>query len=287
MKKKILILGSSGCLGTSLEDVFKNDKRYIYKGLNHRDVDITQKQKLEKIILKFKPDILINTVALIGINYCEQNPEKTLKVNALSVFEISNICKKLNIFFVQISTHAVFDGELKRLYKETDKPFPINIYGYAKLLGEYFVKNNLDKYLILRMPTMYGPRKNKSQGFVDKMIINMKKNKDLSIASDRMDSPSYAYTISLKIKKLLLKKKKGLFHISDSGRISYHDFIVELAKQIGFKGKIKKAKSASFPALAPNPLRVPMSRAKGGGTGFDWKKSLKLYIKKEKISCQN
>ena len=55
------------------------------------------------------------------------------------------------------------------------------------------------------MPTMYGPRRNKSLGFVDKMINNMKLGKDLKIAGDRIDL-SYALTISKKIKKLITKK---------------------------------------------------------------------------------
>ena len=218
----------------------------------------------------------------MGTNYCEQNPEKAMAVNALSVFELSKICKKLDIVLVQISTNAIFDGKLRRPYLEKDKPNPINIYGYTKLVGEYFVKINLKKYYILRMPTMYGPRRNKSMGFVDKMITNMKLGKNPSIASDRIDTPSYAYTLALKIKKIIKKKEYGTYHVSDQGNISYFQFIKELSKGIGFKGKIKKAKHKDFPSLAPNPLRVAMSTVKGG-TGFFWRISLKKYINDEKL----
>lgn len=284
IKKKIMVLGSTGLLGTSIEKVFKNDKNFIYIGCSHKTIDITNKKKLKKLIHKHKPKIIINTVALIGINYCEANPEKTMSVNAFSVFNLAQICKEKKIILVQISTHAIFDGKNKLPYKENEKPNPLNIYGYSKLIGEYFVKMNLNNYFILRMPTMYGPRRNKAQGFVDKMITNMKMGKDLKIAGDRIDSPSYALTVSNKIKKIIKTKKFGTYHISDKGMISYYQFIKELSKKVRFKGKVIEAKDKDFPSAAPNPLRVAMSPLKGG-TGVFWKKALEDYIIKEKIKC--
>tara|TARA_B100000963_G_scaffold360616_1_gene392177 strand:- start:17794 stop:18654 length:861 start_codon:yes stop_codon:yes gene_type:complete len=284
IKKKIMVLGSTGLLGTSIEKVFKNDKNFIYIGCSHKTIDITNTKKLKKLIHKHKPKIIINTVALIGINYCEANPEKTMSVNAFSVFNLAQICKEKKIILVQISTHAIFDGKNKLPYKENEKPNPLNIYGYSKLIGEYFVKMNLKNYFILRMPTMYGPRRNKAQGFVDKMITNMKMGKDLKIAGDRIDSPSYALTVSNKIKKIIKTKKFGTYHISDKGMISYYQFIKELSKKVRFKGKVLEAKDKDFPSAAPNPLRVAMSPLKGG-TGVFWKKALEDYIIKEKIKC--
>jgi len=267
-----------------LEKVFIKDKNFTFIGRTHSDLDITNKKQLEKCLNKYKPNFVINTVALIGIKYCEQNPKKTIDVNGLSVFYLSKLCKKLNITLVQISTHAVFDGSKTKPYTENDKTYPLNIYAHAKLIGEYFVKNNLDKYFILRMPTMYGPRRNKSLGFVDKMIINMKNDLNLNVAGDRIDSPSYAINIAFKIKKIIKTKKYGTYHISDRGHTSYFEFIKELAKKIKFKGMIKKAKDNDFPSAAPNPLRVALS-SKKGSTGVHWKKALTRFISDEKLKC--
>ena len=284
LKKKILILGSTGLLGTSLEKVFKKSKNYIFIGCSHSDLDITNRKKLEKILNKHKPHLVINTVALIGIKFCEENPKKTIDVNGLSVFNLSILCKKLNITLVQISTHAVFDGKKPKPYVENDKPNPLNIYGYSKLMGEYFVKSNLDKYFILRMPTMYGPRRNKSLGFVDKMIKNMQTNSDIKVASDRIDSPSYALNIASKIKQIIKTQKYGTYHISDNGYVSYYDFIKEISKVIKFKGKVKKAKDNDFPSVAPNPLRVALS-SKKGSTGVHWKKAVRKFLNNENLKC--
>tara|TARA_B100001964_G_scaffold183440_1_gene203061 strand:- start:680 stop:919 length:240 start_codon:yes stop_codon:yes gene_type:complete len=50
MKKKILVLGSTGLLGTSLETVIKKDQNFKYIGCSHSDIDINNKKKLEKIL---------------------------------------------------------------------------------------------------------------------------------------------------------------------------------------------------------------------------------------------
>ena len=284
MKKKILVLGATGLLGTSIERVFKSDKNYKYIGCTHEDIDITNKKKLEKLLNQFKPNYVINAVALIGINYCESNPEKTLNVNALSVYNLAKICKNNNIILVQISTHAVFDGKKNQPYHEKDNPNPLNIYAHSKLISEYFVKQNLEKYFILRMPTMYGPRRNKTLGFVDKMISMMKQGKSLKIAFDRIDSPSYAFNIAKKINNIIKSKNYGIYHIHDKGVISYHEFIVEIAKKIKFKKKIIKTRHKDFKAAAPNPLRVAM-KSKTGCTGMFWKKAVNNYIKDENIKC--
>ena len=281
MKKKILVLGATGLLGTSLENVLKKDKNIKFIGCSHSDIDITNKIKLKKLLKSHRPNIIINTVAIIGINYCEANPEKTMNINAFSVFYLSKLCKDLNIDLVQISTHAVFDGTSNKPYGEKEIANPINIYGYSKLIAEYFVKMNLKNFYILRMPTMYGPRRNKSLGFVDKMINNMKQGKDLKIAGDRIDSPSYALTISKKIKKIISKKKYGTYHISDRGVISYYEFIKELSKIIGFKGKVQRTKDKNFPSAAPNPLRVALSSK--NGTGVFWKKALRQFVINENL----
>jgi len=280
-----MVLGSTGCLGTSLEMVLKNEKNIQYKGFSHSDLEITDSKEIHYAIKQVKPSIIINTVALIGINFCEKNPQKTMAINAYSVFELAKICRQKKITFVQASTHAVFNGETQFSYSEKDMPNPINIYGHSKLIAEYFVKMNLKDYYIFRFPTMYGPRRNKTLGFVDKMIANMQEGRSLKIAGDRIDCPSYALNISKKINYILNRKfKRGIYHIFDLGRISYYDFIKKIAEEIGFRGKIKKVKDKEFPSLAPNPLRLPL-KSKKGCTNVSWKKAIKMYVRNESIKC--
>ena len=80
----------------------------------------------------------------------------------------------------------------------------------------------LKKYFIFRCPTMYGPRRNKSLGFADKMIIKMQKGETLKIAHDRMDSPSYALNISKKsvgLRPTGIKNNFSVYEISSKNSV--------------------------------------------------------------------
>ena len=285
MKKKIIILGASGLLGTSISKIFKKDGIFEIIELNHFDIEINNSIEIEKIINKLKPDIIINCIAKIGINICEENPNETLNTNAVAIFHLSKICKKQDILLIQTSTHAVFNGTKDENYLENDQTNPVNIYAYSKLLSEYFVKMNSDKYYILRLATMYGTRRNNSLGFVDKMIERMKNNQELKVSNDRMDSPTYADNVAEQISFILKQSLPfGTYHVSDEGRVSYYEFITYLAKLINYKGIIKSAKDTEFKSLAPNPLKVGISSNLLKNKTF-WKDALKKYVNNEKIRC--
>lgn len=283
MNKKIMILGSTGLLGTSLEQIC-NEEKVDFIGITHKDLEITDDVQLSSLIEKYDPTTIINTIALIGINFCENNPKKTLDINANAVFYLAKICKKRDITLIQASTHAVFDGEKGR-YIETDKTNPINIYGYSKLISEYYTKMNALKYYVVRFPTMYGSRRNTSLGFVDKMINAMKEGKNLKIASDRMDSPTYALDAAKKIIELISTEMPyGTYHIANKGEVSYYNFINLLSKLINYKGTIEEANDKDFLALAPNPLKVSLCSEKIDNMR-DWDTALKEYVLREKIEC--
>ena len=72
----------------------------------------------KKKLRVFKPNIVINSSAIVGINQCEENYEKAFAINTIGALNLAKICKKKKIILVQTSTHAVFDGEKRFLYGE-------------------------------------------------------------------------------------------------------------------------------------------------------------------------
>ncbi len=281
---KLLIFGSTGLLGTALEKVCQ-EKKISSVALSHEDFEVTDKSKLEEKVLQYKPDVVVNATAMIGISACEKDPETTFDINAFSALNLARICKKGDIVLVQPSSHAVFDGKDMKPYIETDRTNPINVYGISKLASEFFVRNTLVPHYIVRFPTLFGQRRNSALGFVDKMIERMKQGKELRIADDRIDSPTYSIHASEKIISLIQDNHSfGTYHIANKGSPSYYEFIFKLADKIGFTGKIHRAKDKDFPAPAPNPLKVNLTSNKIPDM-LDWRDALNEYVKSEGIKC--
>jgi len=281
-KDNVLILGSRGLFGTAMEEVCK-ESRVRYLGLSHDELDISDESELERKVDESKPSIIVNSAAMMGILPCEENPLDAFEINAVSALNIARICNNRDITLVHISSNAIFDGEKGGLYFEEDNPNPRNIYGLSKYAGELCVKNNLPAHYIIRLPKLFGSRRNSTPGFIDKIVERMRLGKELKIAQDRVDTFTYSVHAARKIISLVQNSAQfGIYHVANNGSVSYYDFVCTFAEKIGYNGEIIKAKDSDFPASAPNPLRTELGSSKIHDMPA-WKEALDEYFARDKI----
>lgn len=151
MKNNILLLGGSGTLGKSI----KKSKLFLrLKSPSKKNLNILNKNGLEKYLNKNDINLIIHCAALARVRECELNRTKAEKVNVTGtkniVDSILRIKKYQNkdIKLIFLSSDAVYSS-IKGNFKETDNLSPYNFYGHTKLKGERLVKK-LDNYIILR-----------------------------------------------------------------------------------------------------------------------------------------
>ena len=162
MKKKVLVLGSTGMLGIEVlrELLNKNidlyatirsssDKIKIKKYLNsdiskikfyNLDIKGSYKSKLKKIVSK--KNFVVNCIGVIK-PYIVDNDNKSLQnaLNVNSIFpHILKTCVKKDVKVFQIATDCVYDGA-KGKYKEDDSHNAKDVYGKSKSLGEVQSEN--------------------------------------------------------------------------------------------------------------------------------------------------
>ena len=93
MTKKVLILGKDGQLGNALNKVLK--KKHKLMSLNKNDGNIANKKLIEKKIIEFKPDFIINAAAYTNVDAAEQNKNEAFLINAESVLNLSTLSKNM------------------------------------------------------------------------------------------------------------------------------------------------------------------------------------------------
>lgn len=278
---RIALIGSNGLLGSSIKKILAY-KKIDTLLLTHENFEITDSSTFETIF-QYKPDILINTAAFLGVEPCEKNPIKAFNINTKAVGDLARLCNNTNVIFVQISTDAVFDG-IRGDYNELSTPNPINLYGLTKYNAEQLVKALCNKYYIFRLPILFGQRENIGNIFVDK-IYNLYKEgkKEFKIADDVINRPSYSKDIANKLVEILLSKKDyGIYHIfNDGNKASLYDFAKEFfqAKNI-HDVLINKAKADDFSRneLGKKPLNTSLNSIKIAPLR-DWKEAMKEYCK--------
>lgn len=149
---KILITGGAGFIGSAIYPSLLNDG-YIVTVIDNlsfgsRDfiniaddkfylVDIRNKKKVEEVIKKIQPEIVIHLAAIHFIPYCNQHPFEAADINIRGTLNILDSIKKVNsvkkIFFA--STAAVYPIT-DYAVPETNELLPMDIYGLSKLAGE-------------------------------------------------------------------------------------------------------------------------------------------------------
>ena len=146
MKKKVFIIGASGMIGEALHKIYSRKEYDIVGGdkeVLENDcmfVDITERDSVRRLISQVKPDIVTLTAALSHVDYCEEFPQESEKVNVDGVQNVLDAIDKEKVSIVYFSSDYIFDG-LNGPYAEIDEPNPLCVYGRHKLIAEKLVQN--------------------------------------------------------------------------------------------------------------------------------------------------
>ena len=232
---RILVTGTNGLLGSkivklaeqSFEVIPTHHTRPSFKG--SIKMDMTNSAEVSQVVANTKPDLVLHVAAETGVDKCEKNRDEAWRINAEGTKSIAAACGKLGSKLIYVSTDYVFDGE-KGLYVETDRPNPLNYYGWTKLKGEEFVAEYCQNYSIARTSVLYGWHEWKVN-FARWVIESLKRKEPIVVVDDHYNSPTLADNLAEVLLELAQADLVGIYHTAGSERISRYNFAVEIAKK--------------------------------------------------------
>lgn len=235
---KILLLGSSGQIGSNLKKKLKLITKKV-KILSKRELNLENLNSIKKVLDKIQPNLIINAAGYTKVDEAEKKKDKCFKINTLSTNEIAKWCYKNDCFLVHYSTVYIFDGKKKKPWKEGDKTKPKNFYGKTKLKGEVKIIKSKCNYLILRLNWIYN---NHGENFPKKIIKKIKENKKIFLVNNQIGTPNHAGFISdisiNIIKKVIIDKKNPkILNVSARGKANYYDFAKKIYEKLKNKYK--------------------------------------------------
>lgn len=287
---KVLVTGVKGQLG--YDTVNELEKRgHSAVGVDIEEMDITNAEEVNRVIKDVNPDAVIHCAAWTAVDAAEdeENIPKVRAVNAKGTENIAKVCRELDIKMIYISTDYVFNGQGTHFWEPDEKDFaPLNVYGQTKYEGECAVKENLDKYFIVRIAWVFGKN---GRNFIKTMLNLGKTHKELRVVNDQIGSPTYTYDLAKLLVDMVETEKYGIYHATNEGICSWYDFACEIFKQAAEMGrneyndvKVIPVTTAEYgESKAKRPFNSRMSKEKLTETGFeklpDWKDALKRYLK--------
>ncbi len=291
--KKVAIVGAGGLVGQALTEYFRQDPKLEIHALMHRDLEITDKEKIERRFREILPDAVINCAAILKVDFCEENPEQCYAVNrdgAKNLMEaLAQIGKPAT--FVQISTSEVFGRTRENCkiegYTEDDQPRPITVYQKSKKEAEDIVKGLGEKYpeifpkwIIARTGWLYGPGR---KTFVEQFLADIQKGDEIVAISDQWRSPTNVQDFAHELAKLIFgKSESGIYHIvnqTSAGEATTLDVIKAVSEYLGRpaeKLKIRLVSQGEFFKVPRAPSNV-LKSAKLPALR-DWRYALREYL---------
>lgn len=278
---KVLVTGSHGMFGKDIANLLR-EKGIKVTDIPHEELDVTHEDDVLRLVLKLKPDIIINCAAFTDVDRCESESKMAYMVNAIGPKNIAIAAKRCDTKIVQISTNFVFDGNSNIPYSEKDLPNPLSEYGKSKLDGEKNIQNISDVFLIVRTSWLFGRN---GTNYVEKMIELAEKNKELFIVNDEISSPTYTIDLAVALWILIENKCEGIFHVANEGSCSRYEWSRKIFEIMGYNINIHPIDSSQYKRPAKVPLRSILNCQKlTAVTGFrmrHWEEALEAYLKKQ------
>jgi len=239
---RILILGGDGMLGhrllrqlaprhetrvtlrRSLEDY--GDLRMFDRGNAFDGIDVRDTSAITRTVADFGPDAVVNAAGIVKQRKADANAALSVEVNGIFPHLLSRVCRDHGIRLVHLSTDCVFSGR-KGNYSEDDRPDPVDVYGFSKLLGE-----TAGQGVVTLRTSMIGPELRRKTGLLEWFLAQ---ETGAVIAGWRKAIFSGFTTAALaRLVEFLLTRHPqaaGLYHASATA-ISKHDLLVALNRRL-------------------------------------------------------
>lgn len=248
--KKILLLGSSGLVGRTMEKALREDYQ-IVPAAGHTEQEggyclpVEEPGKLAEVLEREDPEIVISTIR--GDYRAQMRFHETL-ADWLAGTE-----KKL----LYVSTANVFDGNLSRPWTEEDPPAPESDYGVFKRDCEVMLTEKLGGHLIIfRLAAVWDrdcPR-------VRQLEAHGRNGEAHHVWQGDAVNITLARQVGDYAKYVLEHDLKGIFHVGTTDTVDYFAFEKMVCEALGIappEFEVEVAESQAFQAVIPARKEIP------------------------------
>jgi dTDP-4-dehydrorhamnose reductase len=218
---KLLILGK-GFIGSRIHEEIPSQ---IF------EAPIASLSDAEKIVARFKPQVLINAIGYTGRNVdeCEEHRDTALLANTFVPIILGEVCLRQKIKLVHISSGCIYHYDYARdkPIRETAPPDYLELYySRTKIYAERALEAILQKYPVLivriRIPLDNRPH---PKNLLAK-LINYKK------AINIPNSVTYIPDFIQALKHLLKINATGIYNLVNKGALSYPELLDTYKKYV-------------------------------------------------------
>lgn len=251
-------------MGCCLQDIatqYSESFQFLFTDIE--EMDISNIDTIYDFCSRHNVDVIINAAAYTQVDLAEKEVELAHLINSEGVSNIVEVCKRLSIFLVHISTDYIFDGTYNGAYTEEMIPNPISVYGKSKWEGEAKILESSIPSIIIRTSWLYSEY---GKNFLKTILKLTKEKEEIQVVSDQTGTPTYAGDLAEVVMKCIEKRdqvlKPEIFHFSNSGVCNWYAFALLINQISGEKCKITPISEKDYPTNAKRPKNSLFSKEK-------------------------
>lgn len=274
--KRILILGSSGFLGSNLRVLFF-DLPGIYfvhskplKSQTPRDFIVRDYSRdvLALLIKDLEIDVIVNCVGFTDVDACELTNSLNSKLNLDLPLLLDNLCRPAGVKLVQISTDHFSSNEIVPRTENEIMSF-VNEYGRMKLMADKTLLLN-DLSLVIRT-NFFGFDPSLRGNLLDWAKNKLENGERIVGFNDVFFTPISVSILASTLIALVERNLCGLFNVVSSESISKYQFLKSVAECLGCNQELvlsNSIKNSNLSVMRPNFLSLSNSKLKEELTTF-------------------
>ena len=267
MKKKVLVIGASGLVGSRFCELASKNLDIVSP--DEKGADITDPLSIEKAVVDSSADVVVNFAAYTNVDGAEaqKGDENGLvwKLNVEGAGNVAEACKKAGKFLVHVSTDFVFPGNEKYPgpYSE-DSKLPMSMddgvgwYGWTKKEGEERVLSSGARHAIIRYGYPFrASRYDLKLDFARNNIKLFDEGALYPMFDDQVYTVIFIDDLLEPMVRVIDGELAGIFHIASINTTTPFEFTSYLLEKVrGAKNAVKKGSMEEFlkvPGRTPRP----------------------------------
>ena len=182
----------------------------------HYNVDISDYQKVNKIIKKYSFDIIFHFAAESHVDNSIKSSLEFCNTNVIGTLNLLDSYHKLNKknkLFIHVSTDEVFGSIKEGFFDENSNYKPNSPYSASKASSDHFVRAYFETHnlpaIITNCSNNFGPYQNKEK-FIPKIINSLINKKNIPVYGDGKNIREWIHVED---------HVDGLFHLSKKGKV--------------------------------------------------------------------
>ena len=259
--RKVMVTGGAGFIGSHIVDELINknyqvavidnlitgNRSNLPDNITFYHIDIKEKEHLETVFSKERPDIVIHLAAQTSVGDSVNRPSYDGHNNILATINILDCCKNYKVKKLIFASSAAVYGHTEHLpIKETNPLKPLSFYGLSKLTAEEYIQlysKIFDlPYTILRFSNVYGERQNShgEAGVISIFINQALKQEPVTIFGDGLQTRDFIYVKDVAAANIAAIENglNDTFNISSNTRTSVNE-VLKVISDINRKEFIK------------------------------------------------